>query len=126
MVEITSRIQRAIDRQRYKSGMVVVYVAHTTAGITINENSDPDVKTDLIAKLEKLIPQNETYYQHDEGNSDAHLKASLFGHSVTVLVEQGKLQLGRWQGVFLCEFDGPRERRVLIKMIELDPRGETD
>lgn len=126
MVEITSRIQRAIDRQRFKTGMVIVHVAHTTAGITINENADPDVKTDILAKLDRLIPQNETYYQHDEGNSDAHLKASLFGHSVTLLVEQGKLQLGRWQGVYLCEFDGPRERRVLIKMVDLDPRGELD
>lgn len=126
MVEITPRIQRAIDRQRFKTGMVIVHVAHTTAGITINENADPDVKTDILAKLDQLIPQNETYYQHDEGNSDAHLKASLFGHSVTLLVEQGKLQLGRWQGVYLCEFDGPRERRVLIKMVELDPRGELD
>ncbi len=126
MVEITPRIQRAIDRQRFKTGMVIVHVAHTTAGITINENADPDVKTDILAKLDQLIPQNETYYQHDEGNSDAHLKASLFGHSVTLLVEQGKLQLGRWQGVYLCEFDGPRERRVLIKMIDLDPRGELD
>jgi secondary thiamine-phosphate synthase enzyme len=126
MVDVTGRIQRAIDRQRFKSGMVVVHIAHTTAAITINENADPDVKTDILAKLDALIPQNETYYQHDEGNSDAHLKASMFGHSVTLLVEQGKLQLGRWQGVFVCEFDGPRERRFLIKMIELDPRGETD
>ncbi len=126
MVEVTARIQKAIDRQRLQSGMVIVYVAHTTAGITINENADPDVKTDILAKLDALIPQNETYYQHDEGNSDAHLKASFFGHSVTLLVEQGKLQLGRWQGVYLCEFDGPRERKILIKMIDLDPRGDTD
>jgi secondary thiamine-phosphate synthase enzyme len=126
MIEITARIQRAVDRQRFKTGMVIAHVAHTTAGITINENADPDVKTDMLAKLDQLIPHNETYYQHDEGNSDAHLKASLMGHSVTLLVEQGRLQLGRWQGVYLCEFDGPRERRVLIKMINLDPRGETD
>lgn len=126
MVEITDRVQKAIDRQRLKSGMVLVYVAHTTAGITINENADPDVKKDILAKLDILIPQNETYYQHDEGNSDAHLKASMFGHSVTLLVENGRLQLGRWQGVYLCEFDGPRERRVLIKLIELDPRPELD
>lgn len=126
MVEITDRVQKAIDRQRLKSGMVLVYVAHTTAGITINENADPDVKKDILAKLDTLIPQNETYYQHDEGNSDAHLKASMFGHSVTLLVENGRLQLGRWQGVYLCEFDGPRERRVLIKLIELDPRPELD
>ncbi len=126
MVEVTARIQKAIDRQRFKSGMVVAYVSHTTAGITINENADPTVKIDMLAKLEALVPQNERYYQHDEGNSDAHLKASMIGHSVTLLIEQGKLQLGRWQGVYLCEFDGPRERRLLIKMIELDHHGETD
>ncbi|GIW77598.1 MAG: hypothetical protein KatS3mg104_2661 [Phycisphaerae bacterium] len=126
MIEITDRVQKAIDRQRLKSGMVIVHVAHTTAGITINENADPDVKRDILAKLDTLIPQNETYYQHDEGNSDAHLKASMFGHSVTLLVENGRLQLGRWQGVYLCEFDGPRERRVLIKLIDLDPRAELD
>jgi secondary thiamine-phosphate synthase enzyme len=117
MVEITARVQKLVDRERVRSGMVIVYVAHTTAAITINENADPDVKTDLLQKLELLIPQNETYYQHDEGNSDAHLKASLVGHSVTLLVEGGKLQLGRWQGVYFCEFDGPRERRVLVKVV---------
>ncbi len=124
MIDITARIQRLVDRQRLESGMVIVHVAHTSAAITINENADPDVKTDILAKLEALIPQNETYYQHDEGNSDSHLKASLFGHSVTLLVEQGKLQLGRWQGVFLCEFDGPRERKLLVKMINLSVNHE--
>jgi secondary thiamine-phosphate synthase enzyme len=126
MVSLTDRLQALVDRQRFRTGMVVVHVAHTTAGITINENADPEVPLDLLAKLGKLVPQIETFYQHDEGNSDAHLKASLMGHSVTLLVEQGKLQLGRWQGVWLCEFDGPRERKLLVKMIDLDPRGETD
>ena len=117
MLDITAGVQKYIDRERVRSGMVIVHVAHTTAGVTINENADPDVKTDLLQKLGALIPQNETYYQHDEGNSDAHLKASLVGHSVTLLIEQGRLQLGRWQGLYFCEFDGPRERRVLIKLV---------
>ncbi len=124
MIDVTSRIQKQIDIAQVKSGMIVVHVAHTTAAITISENADPDVKSDIIAKLEKMIPQNETYYQHDEGNSDSHLKASLFGFTQTLLVESGKLLLGRWQGVFFCEFDGPRERRIAIKIINLDPRAD--
>lgn len=120
MIELTARVQAAVDKQRVKSGMVIVYVAHTTAAITINENADPTVKSDLLRKLETLIPQNESYYQHDEGNSDSHLKASLVGQSVTVLIENGRLQLGRWQGIYFCEFDGPRERRVLVKLVSFD------
>ncbi|HEX8340135.1 MAG TPA: secondary thiamine-phosphate synthase enzyme YjbQ [Tepidisphaeraceae bacterium] len=120
MVELTARVQQGVTSAGVGSGMAVVFVAHTTAAITINENADPDVKTDLLRKLETLIPQNETYYQHDEGNSDSHLKASLVGQSVTVLIEQGRLQLGRWQGIYLCEFDGPRERRVLLKLVSFD------
>ena len=116
MIDITSRVQAALDRRQAGSGMVVVFVSHTTAAVTINENADPDVKSDMLEKLSHMIPQQEPYYQHDEGNSDAHLKASLIGSSVTVLVEAGRLQLGRWQGIYLCEFDGPRERRVLIRV----------
>jgi secondary thiamine-phosphate synthase enzyme len=119
MIELTSRVQQLIDRRHVQSGFAIVYVAHTTAAITINENADPDVKTDILRKLESLIPHNEPYYQHDEGNSDSHLKASLVGQSVTVLIENGRLQLGRWQGIYLCEFDGPRERRVLVKLVDL-------
>ena len=122
MVEITTRVQQAVDRRQVSSGFAIVYVAHTTAAITINENADPSVRSDLLRKLSEMIPQNERYYQHDEGNSDSHLKASLVGASVMVLIEGGKLQLGRWQGVFLCEFDGPRERRVLIRLVDLDPK----
>lgn len=120
MVELTDTLRAGVDKLGIQSGMVIAYVAHTTAAITINENADPDVKTDLLRKLEALIPQNEAYYQHDEGNSDSHLKASLVGQSVTVLIENGRLQLGRWQGVYFCEFDGPRERRVLIKFVSFD------
>jgi secondary thiamine-phosphate synthase enzyme len=121
MIELTANVAAAVDRNAIRSGMAIVYVAHTTAAITINENADPDVKTDFLRKLEAMIPQNESYYRHDEGNSDSHLKASLVGQSVTVLIEHGKLQLGRWQGIYLCEFDGPRERRVLIKLVSFDP-----
>ncbi|MDB5326915.1 MAG: hypothetical protein JWM57_2484 [Phycisphaerales bacterium] len=121
MIELTAVVAAAVEKRSVKSGMVIVYVSHTTAAITINENADPTVKTDLLRKLDTLIPQNEAYYRHDEGNSDAHLKASLVGQSVTVLIENGRLQLGRWQGVYLCEFDGPRERRILIKLVSFDP-----
>lgn len=126
MLDITARIQQAVDKKRLRSGMAIVHLMHTSAGLTINENADPTVKSDLLQKLEQLVPQMEPYYQHDEGNSDAHLKASLMGHSLTLLIEHGKLQLGRWQGVYLCEFDGPRERRVMIKLVDLSPQGETD
>ena len=120
MLEITAAVQSVVAKRAVRSGMVIVYVAHTTAGITINENADPAVKADFLRKLETLIPQNEAYYRHDEGNSDAHLKASLVGMSTTVLVEAGRLQLGRWQGIYLCEFDGPRERRVLVKVVSFE------
>jgi secondary thiamine-phosphate synthase enzyme len=120
MIELTAGVQRLVAQSGIVSGMAIVFVAHTTAAVTINENADPDVKTDMLRKLEALVPQNETYYLHDEGNSDSHLKASLVGHSVTVLIEAGRLQLGRWQGIYFCEFDGPRERRVLVKLVSFD------
>ena len=101
--------------------MLVVYVPHTTAAVTINENADPDVKSDLLAKLSSLVPKNETYYRHGEGNSDSHLKAAMVGHTVTVLVEAGRLVLGRWQGVYFCEFDGPRQRELIIKALKFGP-----
>ncbi|HEY0009900.1 MAG TPA: secondary thiamine-phosphate synthase enzyme YjbQ [Tepidisphaeraceae bacterium] len=126
MIDITDRVQERIKRDKVRTGLAIVFVSHTTAGITINENADTDVKHDLLAKLEALIPKNESYYRHGEGNSDSHLKASMMGSSVTLLIEHGKLQLGTWQGVYFCEFDGPRERQVLIKLVNLDPRGETD
>ena len=92
----------------------------TTAAATINENADPDVQHDLLEKLGKLVPQSEAFYEHGEGNSDAHVKGSCVGSSVTVLIENGKLMLGRWQGVFLCEFDGPRERQVWFKPVRFE------
>ena len=121
MVEVTDKLRQAAASKNMIEGMLVVYVPHTTAAVTINENADPDVKGDMLAKLAALVPHRESYYQHAEGNSDSHLKAAMVGHSVTVLVEQGRLVLGRWQGVYFCEFDGPRERELLIKVIKFGP-----
>jgi secondary thiamine-phosphate synthase enzyme len=117
LLEVTDHIRSAVSAAGVSNGMVIVYVPHTTAACTINENADPDVQHDLLRKLSELIPQRESYYRHDEGNSDSHVKTSLVGNSVTVLIEQGKLVLGRWQGVYLCEFDGPRTREVMIKVV---------
>ena len=99
-------------------GICHVYCPHTTAAVTVNENYDPDVKHDLLEKLDRLIPQRESYYQHEEGNSDAHLKASLVGFSQMIPFRNGRLELGTWQGIYFCEFDGPRSRKVYVKVIE--------
>ena len=119
MIDITERVSRAVQQRSVKDGVIVVFVPHTTAACTIQENADPSVQSDLLTKLEKLVPQMETFYEHDEGNSDAHLKTAMVGNSVTVLVENGKPVLGRWQGIYLVEFDGPRERRVNVKIIDM-------
>ena len=119
MIDITARVGGLVQQRGVKDGYVIIFVPHTTAACTIQENADPDVQSDLLIKLEKLMPQMETYYQHDEGNSDAHVKTAMIGNSVMVLIEHGKLVLGRWQGIYLMEFDGPRERRVTIKIIDL-------
>jgi secondary thiamine-phosphate synthase enzyme len=116
-VEITEKVSSFIRQATFRSGLVVVFVPHTTAGITINENADPNVVRDFLADLERLLPSRQSYYQHYEGNSAAHFKASMMGSSVTMIVEDGRLQLGTWQGIYLCEFDGPRSRRVHIKLI---------
>jgi secondary thiamine-phosphate synthase enzyme len=121
MIDVTARLRKVVASSSMLEGMLIVYVPHTTAAVTINENADPDVKSDLLAKLSALVPQREAYYQHAEGNSDSHLKAAMLGHSVTVLVEAGKLVLGRWQGVYFCEFDGPRERELIIKPLKFGP-----
>ena len=113
LVDITARVQAAVVELGVKAGAVTVFVPHTTAGVTINENADPDVVTDIKAVLEKLVPWN-GHYRHDEGNSAAHIKAGLMGSSVRVLVENGRLQLGTWQAIYFCEFDGPRTRRAWI------------
>ena len=123
MVEVTDRLQRLVRSNNLLEGMIVAYVPHTTAAVTINENADPDVRHDMLQKLSTLVPQREPYYRHGEGNSDSHVKASLVGNSVTVLVERGKLVLGRWQGVYFCEFDGPRERQIMFKVVRFGPGG---
>ena len=107
-----------VRQHRLVSGMVVLYVPHTTASVTINENADPDVRHDLLRKLEELVPHHEKYYQHSEGNSDSHVKTSLVGNSAIVLVQDGRLVLGRWQGVYFCEFDGPRQRELFVRLVD--------
>jgi secondary thiamine-phosphate synthase enzyme len=113
MVDITGDIARLIQEEKIIDGSVIVYVPHTTAGLTINEGADPNVQLDIIETLEKLIPQTDSYH-HAEGNSDAHIKASLLGASITVLVSEGKMMLGTWQHIFFYEGDGPRKRIVYI------------
>ena len=117
MVDITSDIQDVIDDKNIKNGVVVVYVPHTTAGVTINEGADPSVQRDIITNLKKLIPEKGDYH-HSEGNSDAHIKASLIGSSVTIIVKDKRLVLGTWQHVFFYEGDGPRNRRVYVKFLK--------
>ena len=95
---------------------MIVYVPHTTAGVTINENADPDVGHDMLRQLDEMVPWQQPFYRHAEGNSASHVKASMMGSSVTVLVKAGRLVLGRWQGVYLCEFDGPRTRQMVVRL----------
>lgn len=117
MVEITDRVQQVVSRSSVREGAVVLQSLHTTAGLTINENADPDVVHDVLGKLDRLVPHEEPFYRHAEGNSDSHLKTSFFGPSLTVIVSGGRLVLGRWQGIYLCEFDGPRERTVAVQLL---------
>jgi len=119
MIDITDRVQSLLQRSGVENGMCVVFVPHTTAGVTIQENADPDVQHDLLVALAHAVPDELPGggYRHAEGNSPAHLKTSLVGSSVTVLVEGGELVLGTWQGIYLCEFDGPRTRRVQVKAV---------
>ncbi len=115
-VDITAEVNRALRADGVTEGVCHVFVPHTTAGVTINENADPDVTRDVMAVLERLVPRD-AGYRHAEGNSDAHAKASLVGSSVTVPVAAGRLVLGTWQAVYFCEFDGPRHRRCLVAAI---------
>ncbi len=117
MVDITRQVQKVISESRTNSGLVWLYVPHTTAGITINENADPTVRMDLLSDLDRLVSRDQPYYRHAEGNSDSHMKASLVGSSVAVMARAGELVLGTWQGIFFCEFDGPRRRRVLLEVM---------
>jgi secondary thiamine-phosphate synthase enzyme len=116
VVDLTDSISRKVKESGLENGVCVVYVPHTTAGITINEGADPSVMEDVLESLDKLVPWRSSY-RHTEGNSAAHIKSVLVGGSVKIIVEKGKLALGTWQHVFLCEFDGPRTRKVLIKLL---------
>lgn len=113
-VDITEQVSKSVAAE---TKAVLVFSPHTTAGILINENADPDVQSDFFAKLGHLVPKQEAYYRHDEGNSDAHLLTALVGTHVYVPVENGRLALGRWQAIYFCEFDGPRERRALVQVL---------
>ncbi len=113
MIEITHRVAEAVSASGIREGVATVFVPHTTAGVTINENADPDVVADLLAALDRMAPGRGPY-RHAEGNSDAHIKSALIGHAVTIPVSGGDLVLGTWQGIYFCEFDGPRTRQVVI------------
>jgi secondary thiamine-phosphate synthase enzyme len=116
LIDITSRVSSAVSQSGIANGDVIVYCPHTTAAITINENADPSVIYDILLTLEELIPHNRPGYQHYEGNSDSHCKSSLVGCSEQVLIKGKKLSLGTWQGIFFCEFDGPRSRQVYVQI----------
>ena len=117
LIDITHQVEKAVSESKISSGICTVYVPHTTAAVTINENADPSVKSDIVAELNKVIPFDDNY-SHLEGNAAAHIKSSLVGASETIMVEGGSLVLGTWQGIFFCEFDGPRSRKVVIKLIQ--------
>jgi secondary thiamine-phosphate synthase enzyme len=116
LVDVTARVAEAVRAAEVKDGWVLVYCPHTTAGVTLNENADPDVVTDVLEALRRLVPRD-AGYRHIEGNSDGHVKATLVGSSVTIPVADGRLALGTWQAVYFCEFDGPRQRNLLVTAV---------
>lgn len=117
MVDVTAQVQTIVDASQAAEGCVVVFVPHTTAGVTINENADPDVVHDMLKQLDVMVPWKQPFYRHGEGNSASHVKASMMGSSIQVIIFGGKLVLGTWQGIYLCEFDGPRTRRVNVAVL---------
>jgi secondary thiamine-phosphate synthase enzyme len=116
MIDITAQVEEVVSQAQIAGAICLVQSLHTTAGITVNENADPSVQTDILAQLGKIVPF-EHNYSHSEGNSDAHIKASLVGFSQALFVDHGRLVLGTWQGIYLCEFDGPRRRHVVVKVV---------
>ena len=114
-VNITAQVQQTVQALGIAEGAITVFVPHTTCGLTINENADPDVAADMLKQLDVMVPPQQPFYKHAEGNSAAHIKASLMGCSLQVIVTNGHLDLGVWQGIYLCEFDGPRTRRVWVQ-----------
>lgn len=116
LIDITSPVQEAVQKSGVRDGICFIFIPHTTAAVTINENADPSVTQDLVMAFDQITPP-EDHYRHLEGNSPAHIKSSLLGCSQTVFIESGKLVLGAWQGIFFCEFDGPRVRKVYVKVV---------
>lgn len=116
MLDITLQIRDIVSRSKIESGIVIIHIPHTTAAVTINENADHDVQTDMTRFMDELIPQK-SWFKHMEGNSDSHIKSSLFGCDQTIIIENGKMVLGTWQGIYFCEFDGPRTRKVFVKVV---------
>jgi secondary thiamine-phosphate synthase enzyme len=117
LVEITDRVRAALKASGVREGICVVYCPHTTAAVTINENADPDVVHDILLYLDQTVPQQQSGFRHGEGNSDSHIKTAFVGPSVTLVVDKADLVLGRWQGVWFCEFDGPRTRTVHVQVV---------
>jgi secondary thiamine-phosphate synthase enzyme len=116
-IDITARIEQVLLKSKIDTGLCVVFCPHTTAGLTINENADPSVRRDIVDHLQSLVPYNKGY-AHSEGNSDAHIKASIMGFSLNLIIERGSFKLGTWQGIYFCEFDGPRQRQVYVSLIK--------
>ena len=116
-VDITKQVQKIVDEQKWSKGVLTVFSPHTTGGITLNENWDPDVQHDMLLKLNEVFP-DDSRFQHNEGNSHSHIKTSMCGNSAQVIVENGQLQLGRWQGIYFAEWDGPRSRQVWIQFVQ--------
>jgi secondary thiamine-phosphate synthase enzyme len=117
LVDITKQVRSVVKQSGITEGVCIIFVPHTTAAVTINENADPDVKTDILKEMNKVIPFEDDY-RHGEGNSAAHIKAGLFGFSENVIIDNGDLVLGTWQGIYFCEFDGPRNRKVCVKVMK--------
>ncbi len=118
MVEITEAVRRTVIGTKIREGICTVFVPHTTAGITINENVDPDVKHDMIMGFSEMVSETNRRYRHAEGNSPGHIKSTIFGQSENIIISKGDLLLGTWQGIFFCEWDGPRKRNIYIKILE--------
>ena len=116
-IDITGQVQQVVKKSGARDGLCVVYVPHTTAGLTVNENADPSVSRDILAALKRLVPRDDPDYRHAEGNSDSHLKSSLVGFSHMIPISNSSLTLGTWQGIFFCEFDGPRNRSALVQVV---------
>jgi secondary thiamine-phosphate synthase enzyme len=124
LVDVEPALVRLLRERGVGEAVVHLWSLHTTCALTVNENADPDVASDMVQKMQALVPHEENFYRHAEGNSDAHVKTSLFGPGLTLLVHEGEIVLGRWQGVFLAESDGPRTRRIAVKIVEDHGRAE--